>query len=358
MERAAEDLDNNPAQTRLAVIFAVRGRLSNVQKTLDCLITQTAADRIDLVVSANTPALLQEVEEYVLSRGVLANPRFLLHQTPELATARLLAAKQVSAEILTLAEDHCFPEANFAEELLGVFDSSAEILAAAPVIHNPNPGSAVSRAYFLLAHGILNPAPGSCRTEEAAGLPWHNTTYRRAAFLAAAREVGLVQAEGLLQAEIRRHHPDARFVHCHHTVLRHVNISKLVPAFRHAFHGGRIFGAERAKYTRWGWVTRLQRVVLFPLVALLKMLRCASLLLDRASFSRTLTNIATACLLALAHALGEATGIASGIGKSATYYTDLDYDRARFLNPAERHLLFSDSFPCQQATRPIPEHAD
>jgi len=112
MERAAEDLDNNPAQTRLAVIFAVRGRLSNVQKTLDCLITQTAADRIDLVVSANTPALLQEVEEYVLSRGVLANPRFLLHQTPELATARLLAAKQVSAEILTLAEDHCFPEAN------------------------------------------------------------------------------------------------------------------------------------------------------------------------------------------------------------------------------------------------------
>ena len=229
MRTNSPDADDAAPPSRMAVVFAVRGGFSNVQKTLDCLLAQTAANRIDLMLTTDSPALLQEIERYVLSRGTLVNPRFLLHAAPDLASSRVFAATEATAEIMTITEDHSFPESNFVEELLGVFDSSAEILAAAPVMHNPNPGSAVSRAQFLLTHVMLRPVAHPPRTENCERLPWHNTTYRRAAFVAAAREVGLMQAEGLLQAEIRRNNPGARFVHCHHTGLWHVNMSRLAP---------------------------------------------------------------------------------------------------------------------------------
>jgi hypothetical protein len=329
--------------SRLAVIYAVRGGLANIQKTLDCLHSQTAADRIDLLLITDSVTLLQDAEHYVRSCGVLVNPRFLLDLSSELASARVMAAKEASAEIMAIAEDHCFPEANFVEELLGVFDAAPEILAASPVMHNPNPGSAVSRAQFLLNHGVLEPGPSAQRTAEVTRLPWHNTTYRRAAYVAAARDVGLMEAEGLLQAEIRRNHPGTRFVRCHHTALWHVNMSLLAPTLRHAFHSGRIFGAERVKYHRWGWGQRLLRGVLFPLAALLKMVRCGPILLDRHSLGRTLATVATACLLSLTHAVGEAVGIVLGKGDSGINHARYECDRAGFLNPAERYLLCSDT---------------
>ena len=343
MRTNSPDADDAAPPSRMAVVFVVRGRFSNVQKTLDCLLSQTAVNRIDLMLTTDSAALLQEIERYVLSRGTLVNPRFLLHAAPDLASSRVFAATEATAEIMTITEDHSFPESNFVEELLGVFDSSAEILAAAPVMHNPNPGSAVSRAQFLLTHVMLRPVAHPPRTENCERLPWHNTTYRRAAFVAAAREVGLMQAEGLLQAEIRRNNPGARFVHCHHTGLWHVNMSRLAPAVEHAFHGGRIFGAERVKYCQWGWESRLPRVVLFPLVALLKMVRCAPILIDRRAPLQTLATLATSCLLTFGYAVGEAVGIACGKGNSATIYARYECNRVGLLDPAERHLLFSDS---------------
>ncbi|MFN6105790.1 MAG: glycosyltransferase family A protein [Planctomycetaceae bacterium] len=130
---------------RLAVIFAVRGSFANIQKTLDCLQCQTAVDRIDLLVTSDSPALLREAERHVGARGVLVNSRFLLNHASELAGARLLAAHEATAEIITIAEDHSFPDPNFAEELLAVFDLDPQIQAASPLVHNPNPETAVSR---------------------------------------------------------------------------------------------------------------------------------------------------------------------------------------------------------------------
>ena len=327
---------------RLAVIFAVRGNFANIQKTLDCLQCQTAVDRIDLLVTSDSPALLREAERHVGARGVLVNPRFLLNHASELAGARLLAAHEATAEIITIAEDHSFPDPNFASELLEVFDSFPEVLAASPLVHNPNPETAVSRAYFILAHGCLNPIPGSSRTSEAARLPWHNTTYRRTAFLSAARDVGLMQAEGLLQAEIRRPSSNARFVHCQQTALWHVNISRLGPALWETFHGGRVFGAERARYERWGQGVRLVRAGLFPLVAVRKVIQCSHQLFSNSFPVQSMATLACASLLAFAHAFGESVGNILGKGDSAVQGANWEYNRARFLKPEERHLVVSE----------------
>jgi hypothetical protein len=325
----------------LAVIYCVRGSLANIQKTLDCLQSQSAVGRIELVLTADSPTLLQEAEASVRGRGVLVDPRFLLHESTDLATARLMAAKEASAEIMTIAEDHSFPDANFAEELLEVFASCSRILAASPNMHNPNPDSPVSRAQFLLTHGMLEPVSSFRRTEDVARLPWHNTTYRRTAFLAAARDAGFIQVESLLQEEIRRLYPQARFVHCHRTALWHVNMSLLAPAVHHAFDGGRIFGAERARYHLWGFGARLLHALAFPLAALLKVVRCMPFLWDRRSIGRSLATLSSACLLAFVHAMGEAVGVLWGKGESAMTYTRYECDRSGFSRADERHLLMS-----------------
>ncbi|MFM8890180.1 MAG: hypothetical protein ACKOTB_00925 [Planctomycetia bacterium] len=353
----AECSQEGTPPSRLAVIFCVSGSLANIQKTLDCLQTQSAADRIDLLLTADSPALLEEAEASVRARGVLIEPRFLLHRATELAAARLMAAKEATAEIMTIAEDHSFPDANFAEELLAVFASCSTILAAGPDIHNPNPGSAVSRAQFLLTHGMLEPLPSVQRTQDVERLPWHNTTYRREAFLAAAHDVGFMQVESLLQEEIRRLFPRARFVHCHRTALRHVNMSRLVPAVDHAFHGGRIFGAEWATYHRWSSGSRLLHALAFPLVAVLRIVRCMPLLVDRRSIGRSLATSAAACLLAFVHAMGEAVGALWGKGMSPIEYTRYECDRGGFLTAGERHLLVSDSAEREAAGRQG-NHAD
>ena len=83
MRTNSSDADDAAPPSRMAVVFVVRGGFSNVQKTLDCLLAQTAANRIDLMLTTDSPALLQEIERYVLSRGTLVNPRFLLHAAPE-----------------------------------------------------------------------------------------------------------------------------------------------------------------------------------------------------------------------------------------------------------------------------------
>lgn len=66
MRTNSPDADDAAPPSRMAVVFVVRGGFSNVQKTLDCLLAQTAANRIDLMLTTDSPALLQEIERYVV----------------------------------------------------------------------------------------------------------------------------------------------------------------------------------------------------------------------------------------------------------------------------------------------------
>lgn len=53
--------------------------------------------------------------------------------------------------------------------------------------------------------------------------------------------------------------------------------------------------------------------------------------------------MAISCLLTFCYAAGEAMGIACGKGNSTTIYARYECNRVGLLDPAERHLLFSDS---------------
>jgi hypothetical protein len=189
------------------VIFVARHSLSSIQKILECLLAQTAAHRIEFLLSCDSPELLRQAGDFLEARSCFARCRFLLHQTQNLAEARALSVVEATGDAVAFTEDHCFPEPNWAEELLTAFESSLHIHAAAPVMINPNPDSAVSRVQFLLFFGRHRKDSSSrSRFENADRLPTHNTAYRREALVEVLHEVSFL-AEGFLQEKIRADRP-------------------------------------------------------------------------------------------------------------------------------------------------------
>ena len=330
---------------RLSVVFAARRSLASIQSALECLLSQTAAPRIELILSADSPELLREAEDFLAPRSRFAQSRFLLHHTLNLARARALSVAETTGDVVAFSEDHCFPEPNWAEELLAAFESSANIQAAAPVMLNPNPETAVSRVQFVFffSHHRKHPSVRP-RFANTPSLPAHNTAYRRDVLTEVLGDDSLL-AEAFLQEAINTNRPQARLVHCTHTCLGHVNMSRLYPAMRHAFLGGRIFGSQRVSLLGWGPATKILRFVLFPLVPLIVIRRSAPLLRDKASLAGTVSNFSTAWILKTIHAFGESIGTCFGLGRAADAYADLECDRGRFVRPAERHLLLGRTAP-------------
>lgn len=326
---------------RLSVVFVARHSLSGIQKILECLLAQTSAARIELIFSSDSPELLREAEDFLALRARFAQSRFLLHQTQDMSRARALSVAEATGDAVAFNEDHCFPEPNWAEELLAAFESSEDIQAAAPVMLNPNPETAVSRVQFLMFFGRHKKGSSSQpRFENAGSLPTHNTAYRRDALAEALRE-GSLLVEVFLQEKICTNRPQARLVRCTHTSLGHVNMSRLCPAMKQAFLGGRIFGSERAKQTGWGLATRVLRFLVFPLVPLMVIQRSVPLLRDKTSLVKTVANVWTAGALQFVHAFGESVGTCFGLGRAADAYADLECDRRRFVRPTERPILLS-----------------
>lgn len=324
---------------RLSVVFVARRSLAAIQRTLETLLAQTAAPRIECIVSADSPELLREAEDFLAPSARFAQSRFLLHQTQDLSRARALSVAEASGDVVAFTEDHCFPEPNWAEELLAAFESSDDVLAAAPAMRNPNPATAVSRVQFLLFFGRhRHDSSARNRFDTAPRLPTHNTAYRRDALTEALRERTLA-VEALLQEQLRVTRPDARFLRCTHTCVGHVNMSRLLPSVTQAYVGGRLFGSARADHAGWGLAMRVLRCVTFPLVPLIVIRRSAPLLRDTATPATFVANVCTAWTLELIHAAGEAIGICLGAGRAAERYADSEVDRSRFVRPDERGLL-------------------
>ena len=327
----------------LSVVFAARGGLVNTRKVIACLLEQSIAPRLELIVISDRPELLREIEGVVRPCGRFARCEFLHSVGHDLADDRILGATRATAAFVAFTEDHAFPDQLWAEEIVAAFESSEHVLAAAPWLLNPNPDSAVSRAQFSLTHGFVERGGLAARFEDRRHLPWHATAYRTAMLRAeiAAGPADLFRVEGFLQERLRHIHPRGRLVRCTRTRTSHVNMSRLGPALRLAFHGGRMFAAVRAERRGWGPATRAARSLAFPMVAVLKMLRAAPVLWDRSSWLRTVAHVPVALMLAFVHAAGEAVGACYGMGTAAREYARLEYDRLGSVLPADRHLLVS-----------------
>ena len=300
---------------RLAVVILAPYGPFRIEQILYCLRKQTIADHLQVL------AVLPEGEDSGLSLSCF-------HSTSKViqiegfegsGPPKAAAVKQAEAPIVAFAEDHCYPEPDWAEALLAAHSESHA--AVSPWMGSANPENVFSMASFF------NFLPShSQRRGLRSSLPTHNSSYKTEALRLFDDDLGeLLEMETAhLVPELLNlgwtvlHEPAAR--------VWHVNVEKVLPFIREQFYGGRHYGAIRSR----GW-SKLRKLVYglgSPLIPFLRLYRVGSdIVLHIRPAHRPMVLVGF-----FINALGEAWGYLAGNGDTSKQRLDLECWR-------ERHTL-------------------
>ncbi len=319
--RTESDLDD-PAAPGLAIVLVTDG-LEAIAELLESLTSQTARDRLEVIVVVPTGVALG-LEPSLMSafgafRVVERSSIVPLHE------ARAAGVMSAHAPVVVVGETHAYPDPAWAEALIEAH--RGPWTAAVPVIRSGNPGGAISASNFLLTYG-----PWMWEdVGETEKVPEQNTAFKRGALLAYGHRLGTMLETGSgLSADLRsRGH---RFSIARDARLRHVNVSRASTWLPERFCGGRAFGATRA--AGWSVWRRLAYAAGFPLIAplfLVKSLRATRW----PEWQRELPALTLPAVVlgVLAWALGEALGYLIGIGASDGRMAEYEINRQRYVVP-------------------------
>lgn len=306
----------------LSVVIVTPDRYDTIRKTIGYLRSQTAADRLEIVIVAPSEESLDldaaDLEPFAGFRVVEVG------HVESLGEGNAAGVREASAPVIALLEDHSRPERGWAEAILAAHRS--DWAAVGPAMGNPNPKSAVSWADFLLAFGTWwIPTPSG----EIDHLPTHNASYKRSVLLEYGPELEtLLKAEIILQWDLcaRGHRlyldGGARVYHVNFELLR-----SMLPV---QLHAGRVFAAVRSR----GW--RPSKRALYaagsPIIPLIRLRHVLHQVVRRPGRSELPAAVyPLICLGLLTSALGEALGYALGIGNAGRSLGHYEFHRDRHL---------------------------
>lgn len=314
----------------LSVVLVTPDGFATIRKTVAHLQAQTWGDRLELVLVAPSRAGLDLSESPL--RGIGRVTVVETGTVRSIGRANAEGVRQASADVVALAEDHCFPDPDWAERLVRAH--AGPWAAVGPAVRNANPATAVSWADLFIGYGPwLEPVAAG----EAEFLPGHNTSYKREAVLAFGDRLdALMEAETLLHWELRRAghrlyvEPTARVAHTNFSRWR-----SWIPA---QYYNGRAFaGARRAGMSPGRRAVYVLGAPLIPLVRLARLLRAAR--------GPALRRRALLCMPALAiglglDGLGQMVGYALGSGSSLRKLARYEFHRFRHVTARDRREVF------------------
>lgn len=310
----------------LSVVVITPDDYETVRATVRALARQTVRDRIEVVFCAPSQARL------ALDEGDLEG--FAGHQVVEIgeltstSMARTAGIRAARAEVVALSEDHCFPAPAWGEAILARHREPWSGVGAAFV--NGNPQHAVSWVNFIVEYGDwADPAAGG----EAAHIPGHNSSYKRAALLEYGDALPeIMQAESTMQWDMmRRGH---RFYLEPRARMHHVNFSLLRASLPLRFWGGRLFAANRAR--GWSVARRALYCLAAPLIPVVRLTRAAKTRSRIETAPPLLTLLPALIVLLIADGCGEMIGYAAGSGSAMPRLSDWgEFHRWRFVSRRE-----------------------
>ena len=320
------------AQPELSVLIVTPDDYETIRRTVRHLRAQTARERLEVVVVAPSRASLRPDEREL--EGFHSCVVVEAGEVNVVAEAKAAGVRAASAPFVAFAEDHCFPAPGWAASLIRAHRQGWS--AVGPAMRNANPRTMISWAGLMLHFGCcVEPAA----TGEAESLPWHNTSYRRDLLLSYGDALAsMLVVEGVLFDDMK---PKGHRLYFEPAAKAyHVNISRPSSWVKHAFWGGRLFGATRARQQRWPAWRRLLHACGAPLVPALR-LRRALREIRRKGLRRELVPRVIPAMLAglIPHALGEAAGYAFGLGSAARRYSFYEVARTRHVTDEDRREL-------------------
>lgn len=314
----------------LSIVLATPGHWSVIRVTLQHLLAQTARERLEvLVVTPSRDRLALPLEPY----AAFGSLRILeLGEFRSIGRANAAGVRQADAALVALAEDHCFPEPEWAQALISAHEE--DYAAVGPAIRNANPDTAVSWADLLIGYG---PWLWPARRREVEFLPGHNSCYKRDVLLALEdRLESLMEAETLLHWSLREN--GRKLLLEPSAVAAHTNFSRWGSLLRVQFFNGRLFAGSRLRSL--GGARRWVYVVGSPLIPVVRLLRILQQVRDSGSLRRML-----ACLHALLPALvldgaGQFVGYLLGVGNAQQRVADFEFRRMDHITDEDRRRLF------------------
>lgn len=311
-----------PAPTaELSAILPTSDGYGSIRETVRHLRSQTAVNRIELVVVASSTAGLDapphEFEAFAGHRVVEVG------RIVNIAAAYAVGVRHATAPLVALCEDHSYPDPGWAAALIEAH--RGPWAAVGPVIRNGNPGNRVSWADLVTSYlEWLAPAePG-----ERSHLPGHNSSYKREVLLASdpGMENALASESAYhwrLRARGHRLYLEPR------AVTAHLNFGLLRPWLAAKFLSGRVFASTRSR--DWNVGRRALYVAASPLIPVVRLSRVVSDLASGPPRRMPRGVIPTAALGLVVSALGEMAGYACGTGNALPRLAAFEFNRVQHL---------------------------
>ncbi len=311
-------------------VILVTERYETVRKTLEHLKSQTARDRLEIVLvvpSIDGAGLVEsELREFCAYRAVEVGP------IQTLSRARASGIRHAAAPIVAFAESHSYPDPNWAEAL--IVAHLEPWAAVGPSIGNANSGSIISWANLFLDYGRWFELSHGAVMDD---IPGRNSSYKRDLLL----EYGTL-LESMLEAEIVLHldlqargyqlylEPKAK--------TYHLNVSLVSPWLAERFNAGRSYAAARAQ--TWSCFRRFVYIGGAPLIPLVRLRRT----LRDVKRSRRGRDLMPRVLLVLlvslvVSAMGEMAGYAFGSGNASRKLSDSELYKLRYVTERDRQSL-------------------
>jgi len=315
----------------MSVVLVTRTPFRSIRKIIRHLLRQTVSDRLELliVVPSRDELALEdsEVQGFGAVRVLEVGPIVSMPQ------AKLVAVRNATTPVVAFAEDHCYPEPDWAEHLIK--EHRERCAAVGPLLKNANPTTLNSWASYLMSHAHWNEPVSTGLTDS---LPWHNTSYKRDLLLEYGAELpALLSAEGFLQQSL-----SARGYELYlspKATVSHVNVSLAASVIAHAYIGGRLFGARRARYEKWSLFRRLLHIGATPLIPVVRLHRTCQDIRRIGEQKRLLPLVLPALSVGLiSHALGELVGYAFGIGDTEQQFSTYEMTRIEHLTEQDRQV--------------------
>jgi hypothetical protein len=315
---------------RMTVIAITPDCYETIRQTVRHLAAQAIAGEIELLIGIASPKSLNEV---AVELQPFHSWRVVgLGQFDTMGAAKAIVVKEARAPFIIFAEDHSFPEPNWAAALLEAH--AAGHCAAGPQVQNANPRSMLSWADLFLGFAPwIAPTPPGVRDR----LPAHNTGYDRDLLLSLGEDLTtMLDNEGLLHLKLRA---QGRTLFLAEISTRHANVSLFSSFLRVQYHGGRSFGGARILDQHWPWPKRLVYVCGAPLVPLLRLRRTLKQIKASGHAQALLPKMLPALFIGLcAHATGEAMGTAFGAGNSVQRKADFEFHRDHHVREADKEV--------------------
>jgi len=310
----------------LSVILATPTEYLTIRKTVSHLRSQTVCGSLELVIVAPSQLLL-DLDVDQLS-GFARYQVVEIQEFQSIGQANAAGIRQATASIVALAEDHCFPDPQWAERLIAAHQGPWS--AVGPGVRNANPSTSISWADLFIGYGPwLTPS----HSREAEFLPGHNTSYKRDVLMGYVDQLDpMMEAETVLHWDLRE--KGHRLYMESTATVAHTNFSLWASWIPAQFYNGRLFAGARGRQKRLVW--RMVFVLGSPLIPVVRLWRIWAGLPSRELTIRFLGCLPTLIIGLAIDGVGQMVGYALGTGNALDKVAKLEVDRFKHVRKQDR----------------------